>query len=632
MMYVFCNGKRFTLKPADIIGQGGEAEIYHMEGTKVFKIYKGPSHADYDGDTEQDKRNRRGAAARLGECEKKLRAFPKNLPNGVVRPTALVLDKSGRVVGYEMPLVPNAISLRRFSEKEFRVSGGIHHDSVIEVFGQLHETISKIHDVGVVIGDFNDLNIMISGDLLGNSSTHIIDADSFQFDNFLCRSFTERFVDPLLCDAKQKHLLLSKPHTVMSDWYAFAVMLFQGLLFIDPHGGVYRPKKAMNTIPHNQRPLYRVTVFDDAVKYPKFALHYSVLPDDLLDYFHKVFVEDHRDAFPLALLTNLQWWECNKCGAIHARNICPICKNVAPIPKAEVVRGTVTAKQIFKTDGLLLQTSVYDGKPYFFFFHDYKFLREDGSKLTDGGLDPHIRMRIQPSYNLFAKDHTLAVVKKGEVTTTCYFVDSYRGIPMFDCNSKHYYWCENGRLVRDGNYGSVAIGDVLRDQTMFWVGEEFGMGFYRAGRINVGFVFDAESRGLNDRVKLEPIRGEVVDATAAFSSNFCWFFLSLQDGGKTVNRCTVIDFDGRIHGFSEAEAGSEGWLGGIRGHCASGDSLFAATDDGIMRVVTTSKKNLEVSKEFPDTEPFVHRGCHLYASKAGIYVATRNEIKLLAIK
>jgi hypothetical protein len=54
---------------------------------------------------------------------------------------------------------------------------------------------------------------------------------------------------------------------------------------------------------------------------------------------------------------------------------------------------------------------------------------------------------------------------------------------------------KNGQLIRQGFIGQTHWGDVLQNQTLFWVGEEMGFGFYRAASMTVGFVFQCRSRG-----------------------------------------------------------------------------------------------------------------------------------------
>ncbi len=81
-------------------------------------------------------------------------------------------------------------------------------------------------------------------------------------------------------------------------------------------------------------------------------------------------------------------------------------------------------------------------------------------------------------------------------------------------------------------------------------------------------------------------------------------------------------------GETDADDGS--WLGTIRGHTASGPALFAATDEGIVRVEPDGG-NLVVTKQFPDTEPFVDSGVSLHAAGDGLAAVSRRHIRLLQI-
>jgi len=200
---------------------------------------------------------------------------------------------------------------------------------------------------------------------------------------------------------------------------------------------------------------------------------------------------------------------------------------------------------------------------------------------------------------------------------------------MFGANAERYYWVQMGRLLRDAPIAPKHIGNVLANQTLFWVGSAFGFGFYRAGNLSVAFVFDAEQPGINDSVKLPPLRGQLVDSTCFFTRDYCWFLVAMQEKGKTINRCIVVEFDGSVKATAKAEAGDGSWLSRLRGKCAVGNFLFAATDSGIIRVELDGDSIVKTG-EFPDTEPFVSSGSHLFPGE-GIYVVDRNEIRLVQI-
>ncbi len=105
------------LRPADVIGKGGEADIY-MKGSQAFKIFKPPGHPDLG--TVQE---RMAAQERIAEHQRKLPAFPKNLPPRVMAPGELVRDKHGLIAGYEMHYLDQVEVLLRYGERSFRDQG-----------------------------------------------------------------------------------------------------------------------------------------------------------------------------------------------------------------------------------------------------------------------------------------------------------------------------------------------------------------------------------------------------------------------------------------------------------------------------------------------------------------------------
>ena len=624
-MNVYVQGQLVRLDPRNSIGKGGEADVFRMGSSQALKIFKPPSHPDFAGQDHE----KVAAEARLKEHQRKLREFPKGLPPRVITPVELATDKSGRLIkGYVMPLIGDSEVLLRYGERKFR-QGVIGNDIVVNVFTDMHGTLSGIHAANVVIGDFNDLNILVTD----QNEAFFIDADSFQFGSYLCRMFTGKFVDPLLCDPKHKSPMLNKPHNAESDWYSFAIMLMQSLLFVGPYGGIYRPKDKAKRMTHDARPLHRVTVFDPEVKYPKPATPYGVLPDDLLQQFYQMFVKDQRGQFPLVLLENLRWTTCDACGTEHARAVCPGCSQAAPaaIKEKVTVRGTVTSTRIFKTHGIVVYATVQGGKLRWLYHESNNLKREDESTVVSGKLNPRMRFRIQGSNTLIGQTSQLAVISPGNKPNAM-TVDNYMDVlPMFDANGEHRYWLQNGQLMRDDRLGtSKTIGNVLENQTMIWAGEKFGFGFYRASELCVAFIFDAKKSILNDSVKLPPIKGQIVDATCCISNNRIWFLVSTRQTGKTINQCFLFKPDGALVAVAEAEEGDDSWLSTIRGKCAAGDFMLAATEDGLVRIEANGS-SLSVTKEFPDAEPFVHSGCQLFASREGLCVIDRQEIRVLKI-
>ncbi len=624
MADVLIGNKRVRLDPSLLLGQGGEAEVYDIGGV-ACKIFKPPSHPDFAGSPD----DKAGALDRIKTHQMKLPAFPKNVPSRVIAPQELVRDASGKqIVGYTMKKVGGEV-LFSYADKSFRQSG-IDHNMVVGVFRDFHSTLRELHNLpggGVVVGDNNDLNVLVDG-----TAAYLIDADSFQYGSFLCKVFTARFVDPTLCDPKQKSLMLVKPHNANSDWYAFAIMLFQCFLFINPYAGVYRPKDPKKRISIDERPLHRITVFEPDVIYPKQAIPYTMLPDDLLHYYHRLLKEDARDEFPLRLLDACRWTKCDSCGAIHARTQCPECNVAAPAAIKEVttVRGRVTARRVFQTKGTILYATSQKGKLRWLYHEGNSFRREDDSVVISGVLDPRMRYRISGDRTFLAKQGTLVTCEPGKSPERAN-VDHYQALPVFDANDRGVYWAQGGQLVREGILAPDIVAPILRGQTLFWAGPAFGFGFYRAGQLTVSFIFDRDQHGINDSVKVTSIKGQLIDASCAFTHERCWFFHAIQQGGKIIHTCTVIRRDGTIEATAQAEAQDESWLGTIRGKFATGASLFSATNDGIVRVDVENGVIVEKT-QFPDTATFVDSTTQLFPGTNGLYAVSGKEVVLLEIK
>jgi hypothetical protein len=206
---------------------------------------------------------------------------------------------------------------------------------------------------------------------------------------------------------------------------------------------------------------------------------------------------------------------------------------------------------------------------------------------------------------------------------------------MFNASASGIFWEQRGSLVRGNKLGLEyepdKIGQILEGQTLFWVGDYFGLGFYRAGEINVSFVFDANGKNLKDSVVLPKIGGQLVGAKCVFSANRAALIYSFKDGAKVTNRCVLVKSTGEVVGIAEASEGDGTWLSDIGGKCVAGDSVLAATDDGIIKV---DFANGSVSKEsrFDGSEAFVDSGSHLFSSPDGLYCIKKGTVSLLQLQ
>jgi len=368
------------------------------------------------------------------------------------------------------------------------------------------------------------------------------------------------------------------------------------------------------------------------VRYPKPAIPYKVLSDDLLHHFHNCFEKDWRGDFPKPLLESMRWTRCNQCGIEHLRTSCPICRPspLAPLPLGEGNKmGSKTCKirQVFQTEGVILHAVLQNNSLYYLYHDRNEFKREDNAVLLSGELDANIQFAI------FGK--STIVTKKGDgqgkaITLTKGQPPNAIAADLIRANSFSRYWIGNGQLLRDGKLGNEYIGDILEGQTQFWIGEIFGFGFYRAGSLSVAFTFDAMRAGICDRVQLPPIRGELIDANCVFSDRICWFFTATQEQGKIIHRVSVLRDTSELVATLVAQKGDIAWLDHFHGCSAISNWLFVPTDEGIARVEVQNGQ-IMITKTFPETEPYVDSGCSLIVASQGIYVIHSQKILQLQL-
>lgn len=624
MPTVLINSKQVKLAPKAVLGKGGEADVYKWRKLAV-KLWKQPNHPDLANNPAEQA----AARQRLRQHQDKMPQYPTGLPSRVVVPRDLVRDQKGRIVGYTMRLVPDAEVLMSYGQRRFRQN--VPTTQVVEIFKDLATTVRQLHRHGVVIGDFNDLNEMVRTTAAGAPEVYLIDADSFQFGKFKCNAFTTKFLDPLLC---QDALQLNKPHNKNSDWYSYAVMLLQSLLFCGPYGGVYRPKNPQDRCTQDQRPLRRISIFNPEVRYPKFAVPWAALSDDLLDTFQKIFTKDQRGTFPLPTLERARWTHCGTCGIDHARRACPCCSAAAPVQQLiKEVKGNLTCTVLLHTQDTIVRVET-NGKTQWVQYHAGQFTRDNKTILV-GTRQPKQRFRILGDETIMGDGSGVVTVLPSQDKL---LVDNTpQGTPALDTNSKAVYWCSNGTLYwraarqAAGQAGERPVGQVLQGRTRFWVGERFGLGYYRAGEMAVAFVFGAERQGIMDQVELPCLRGRLLGARCYFAGDLCWLLVAVKRGSTIVHHCSVVDSKGLVRAVEEQPENEPGWLSSIHGKVAAGNQLYCSTDDGLVRVDLT-RHGAEQTRTFPDTEPYCQEGDELLLGQGGIVVIKTKEILLLEMK
>ena len=138
MTTVFMNGRRVRLDDRDLLGVGGEGRVFRA-GNQALKVFFSMTDAR----------------------RKKLQAFPTGLPDAVVGPVELCTDQRGNVVGYAMRALERAVDIHRVGQRKWRDANMTASD-VLTTFRALSATVGALHARGIVVGDLNDGNVVLT--------------------------------------------------------------------------------------------------------------------------------------------------------------------------------------------------------------------------------------------------------------------------------------------------------------------------------------------------------------------------------------------------------------------------------------------------------------------------------------
>ena len=552
---VFIGKQRVRLEDRDLLGVGGEGRVFRA-GDRAIKVFF----------TMTDERKR------------KLAAFPTAMPARVIGPLELCTDAKGVVVGYAMSALDGAVDAHRLAQRKWR-EGAMRAPEVLRVFQELAATVAQLHAIGVVVGDLNDGNVVLTPPRPGPGTgltmppgawqPWFIDADSMQWHGFPCTVAHERFLDPRLYGVDLAHTgALSRE----SDWYALAVLLFSSLLFVHPYGGAHASFPTLL-----RRAEGRHSVLRGDVKLPHAALRPDVLPDDALAWFTSVFDRDARAPLPAGILES-RFVRCG-CGVEHARRVCPMCTLAVAMPTAVRTFGRLRATTIVRAPrgGRIVAAAVPRSLTYVI-EHDGVLTREDGRTVTSADLEGGDVVHLDGDWLLRSPDGT-------------------------------------------------RIGQILEGQTHVRVGSSLGFAFYRAGLVTMTFLFDTR-RGPLRQLALPHLDGKLVDWNATFDDGHVLFCTALEKAGRLIHSAHLVDARGEILASETGPAGSSAILAGTSGKCLANGAVLVPTDDGLVLVrADRATRSFLPIRAFPETRDLVPPDADLLVGPGGsVYVVTHDEI------
>jgi hypothetical protein len=148
-------------------------------------------------------------------------------------------------------------------------------------------------------------------------------------------------------------------------------------------------------------------------------------------------------------------------------------------------------------------------------------------------------------------------------------------------------------------------------------------------------VFRPDRGGLDDRVAMPKLRGQLVDACATVGDDRAWLWLTLADAGRLSTLAIVIDAQARVLATATIDAP---WVAGVAGACAAGPHLFVPTDDGIARIEivaaprasgSIASASITQTRLFAETAPLVSAADRLALHPSGLdVIRARDAIRL----
>lgn len=263
------------------LGRGGEGTVYELQNHSAIVLKK------YNEPLTQEK---------INKLQLMVSMRSKDIEAYAAWPTDLVLDANGTICGFVMKKLTGYVPLHMiFSpmdrKKLFPDKG---YNFLVHVARNLATAFYKLHEAGLVVGDVNEGNILISSSGL----VAFIDCDSFQVkgaDNyFFCEVGVPRYTPPELLKEGSFEKVI---RTVNTDSFSLAILVFQ-LLFLGRHPFAGKNKSAADideeTAIRKHEFAYSLENKKKKLFPPNDSFSITNLPAPLVTLFHQAFETESR--------------------------------------------------------------------------------------------------------------------------------------------------------------------------------------------------------------------------------------------------------------------------------------------------------------------------------------------------
>lgn len=443
---------------------GGEGSVYNDHQHLAIKIFN-PKEVN---------------VARKERKVKKLIQQSKMVNfNEVITPLEPV-TVNGHFVGYTMRFVKDAVDLNHTAEKTFMGEKDL--KDCLRLMIKVAQCVEKIHNIGMIIGDFHPGQILVS-----NGDIFFVDTDSWGWrgrgkefaPDLKCLPF---YVDPRSRDFASRDVSI-KYYSKASDYFSLAVIAFKVLTGEHPFGGVYQIDTKMSTEMRARNQLSVLGEHD--IKIMKGKTWEAWMTDELKQAFLDIFERGKRFNIESALtnqLMELQYCKRHKGYYNNAYKNCPVCDYRSG------KNGMLTTRNSFDDNLFLSNTEikkVYDYRTYLNKVGEVVRVNERGEEIRRDvkGFgkketyfldDERYMIKIKP-LNCFQK-----LSKSGNVEDSCYvrlYKDETEIYKIFVSNRASVRLCGNCLFYVESNThtlkkvtvlnGDVKETDIAKKQTDF---------------------------------------------------------------------------------------------------------------------------------------------------------------------
>jgi hypothetical protein len=257
-----------TLRDSDYVAAGGEGTVYRANAT-IVKIYADGAKMIRDGMTD------------------KIKLLADRLKyNDIIAPQGVVLDESGKPIGFYMPFVDGE-PLSRVFVSDFRARTRFGDRDAATLADRMREVVQMAHAAKAVMVDANELNWLVQYRMKSGAVPKVIDVDSWAIGRW-----PATVVMPSIRDWN------AAKFDANSDWFGWGVLAFQVFTGIHPYKGKidgYRPGDLIQRMKDN------ASVFDARARMPHSVRDFSCIPGPLLDWFQATFQQGERTVPPSPL-------------------------------------------------------------------------------------------------------------------------------------------------------------------------------------------------------------------------------------------------------------------------------------------------------------------------------------------